>query len=177
MQVAEHARGHGVRFPMLLDEGHAVADRFQVDRMCEVLVVDGGGWLRYRGALDDQYGRGTRKDAPVARTLLTRSTPFSRAGGCDSGHARLRLPDRADEGEAAGRSLAMLDPVAATSPTSTDSGGSVAGDRNGHLLPPTSPPIVQNKCQYCHRPGQAGPVFPSDVRSGPAPRRDDPRGG
>ena len=60
VQVAEHARVHGVRFPMLLDEGQAVAERFQVDRMCEVLVVDDSGYLRYRGALDDQYGRGAQ---------------------------------------------------------------------------------------------------------------------
>src|SRR5262249_34838268 len=64
-EVADHAREHGLRFAIAIDPGHSTADRFQVERMCEVLVLDSGGWLRYRGAIDDQYGRGTRKESPV----------------------------------------------------------------------------------------------------------------
>ena len=37
-----------------------------VERTCEAIVLDGQARLRYRGAIDDQYGQGTRKDAPTA---------------------------------------------------------------------------------------------------------------
>ncbi len=63
--VAEYARSHGLNFPMYMDERHAVADLLRVDRLCEVLVIDERGRLRYQGALDDQYGLGTRKVAPT----------------------------------------------------------------------------------------------------------------
>jgi peroxiredoxin len=156
-QVAEHARSHGLHFPVFMDEGHAVADRFQVDRMCEVLVIDGGGRLRYRGALDDQYGRGTRKQAPTraylaealdavlhGRAVVLPDTPVF---GCRIEGTRPRT---------VARSIARARPAQAGS----------AGSAKVEEAPPPAgrvtyaadiAPIIQNKCQSCHRPGQAGP--------------------
>ena len=68
--VAEHARSFGLDFPVLKDPGNAVADLFQAERTCEVLVIDGRGRLRYRGAIDDQYGLGTRREAPAKDFLV-----------------------------------------------------------------------------------------------------------
>ena len=65
-KVAEHARAHGIDFAVLKDPGNRVADQLLVERTCEAIVLDGQARLRYRGAIDDQYGQGTRKDAPTA---------------------------------------------------------------------------------------------------------------
>ena len=68
-QVADHARRFKVPFPVLKDPGNVVADVNLVERTCEVLVIAGMREIRYRGAIDDQYGLGTRKDAPTRRYL------------------------------------------------------------------------------------------------------------
>ena len=68
--VAEYSRSHGLNFPMLMDTRHAVADQLRVDRLCEVLVIDERGLVRYQGALDDQYGLGTRKEAPTRASVV-----------------------------------------------------------------------------------------------------------
>ena len=54
----------GVTFPVLKDPDNRVADQLLAERTCEALVIDGRGRLRYRGAIDDQYGLGTRRDDP-----------------------------------------------------------------------------------------------------------------
>ncbi|MBV8554227.1 MAG: redoxin domain-containing protein [Planctomycetaceae bacterium] len=68
-QVAEHARTFGINFPVLKDTKHHVADLAQAERTCEALVLDGRGVIRYRGAIDDQYGLKYRKAEP-SRTFL-----------------------------------------------------------------------------------------------------------
>ena len=42
-----------------------MADQLLAERTCEALVIDDRGRLRYRGAIDDQYGLGSRRDQPV----------------------------------------------------------------------------------------------------------------
>src|SRR3954468_11380449 len=59
-EVAEHARSYGIDFPVLKDPGNVVADQLQAERTCEALVLDGSARLRYRGAIDNQYGLGKR---------------------------------------------------------------------------------------------------------------------
>ena len=64
-EVAEHARRSRVTFPVLKDTENRVADRLLAERTCEALVIDAAGRLRYRGAIDDQYGLGSRRDSAV----------------------------------------------------------------------------------------------------------------
>ena len=68
-EVAEHARKNGSLFPMLKDHGNVVADQFRVERQCEVIVLDAQRRTRYRGAIDDQYRVGSRKEATTAHYL------------------------------------------------------------------------------------------------------------
>src|SRR5262249_18481688 len=58
--VAEHARQLQLTVPVLKDPENRVADKLLVERTCEAVVIDGRGRLRYRGAIDDQYGVGSR---------------------------------------------------------------------------------------------------------------------
>ena len=52
-EVAEHAKAN-FSFPVFKDPGNAVADRFGAQVTPETFVIDSGGILRYRGAIDDQ---------------------------------------------------------------------------------------------------------------------------
>ncbi|MBV6395311.1 MAG: Thiol-disulfide oxidoreductase ResA [Anaerolineales bacterium] len=51
-EVESAARGRGL-FPVLLDAGHAAADRYQAQVTPQVSVVDREGILRYHGAVDN----------------------------------------------------------------------------------------------------------------------------
>lgn len=43
-------------FPVIRDAGGQLARRLQVERTTEVLLLDAKGQVRYRGAVDDQFG-------------------------------------------------------------------------------------------------------------------------
>lgn len=47
----------GLSFPILLDRGNAIADRFQAVTTPHVFVIDAAGRLAYRGAVDDRQFR------------------------------------------------------------------------------------------------------------------------
>ena len=68
--VAEHARRARVTFPVLKDLENRVADQLLAERTCEALVIDGRGRLCYRGAIDDQYELGTRRESPEHSYLV-----------------------------------------------------------------------------------------------------------
>ncbi len=69
-KVADHARSHGITFPVLKDKNNVVADLAQAERTCEVVVLDSVAVIRYRGAIDDQYSvGGARKPAPTKNYL------------------------------------------------------------------------------------------------------------
>ena len=68
-EVAAHARQNGLLFPVLKDPENRVADLLLAERTCEALVIDGSGRLRYRGAIDDQYAQGSRRDRPASSYL------------------------------------------------------------------------------------------------------------
>ncbi len=48
-EVADHARGRGFAFPMVKDEGHALADLLGARATPEAFLIDASGRLRYRG--------------------------------------------------------------------------------------------------------------------------------
>src|SRR5437588_353650 len=58
--VADFAKELAVPFPVLLDVGNRVADRFGARRTPEAFVLDTLRTIRYRGRIDDQYGVGVR---------------------------------------------------------------------------------------------------------------------
>jgi peroxiredoxin len=155
--VAEYARSHGVRFPMLVDLRQNLADQFQVERMCEVLVMDRGGRLQYRGALDDQYGLGKRKEAPTREYLAEALDAI--LGGKPVAVSRTEvfgcLIERSKPG-------VIRRTSASTRAAKVESARSEAGEQEKTKVErPTFAadvaPILQAKCQSCHRPGQAGP--------------------
>lgn len=159
-QVAQHAKEHGIDFPVLKDPVNLVADLVLARRTCEVLVIDGRAILRYRGAIDDQYGQGTRKEAatkhylrdaldavlagkpvavsssPVVGCLLDRMEPRS---GVKATTPRVRA--------AAPEILRALE----------EQSGSQEVKVGRVTYAADVAKIVQDRCQSCHRPGQVGP--------------------
>ncbi len=141
--VAAHAREFGATFPVLLDPDGSVADRIGVERTCTAVVVDGQGRLRYRGAIDDQYAYTTRRSGPT-RAFLTEAVDAildGRAVAVESTEVQGCPIQRAAQSETqASETSAPTPPPAAEVTYSRD----VA-------------PILQARCQSCHRPGQIGP--------------------
>jgi peroxiredoxin len=174
-QVAAHAREHGLPFPVLKDEGNVVADTALVERTCEVVVLDGLAMVRYRGRIDDQYGVGTRKDAPDHRDLRdaleaivtggrveVKATPVA---GCLIDRADPKPPASARAGAGAGKGNAPrvrpAPPEVVEALRERDGADAGAGAvKAGEVTYADDvAAIVRDRCQSCHRPGEVGP-FP-----------------
>jgi len=73
LDSADELRAHAQRLQLaglvLRDERGALAEVLDARTTTEVFVVDARGTLRYRGALNDQYGLGFALDAPRHRYL------------------------------------------------------------------------------------------------------------
>ena len=159
--VAEHARRLRLTFPVLKDPENRVADQLLAERTCEALVIDGRGRLRYRGAIDDQYGLGTRRDSPERNYLVDaiESVLAGREVSPDNDPGR-RLPDRAQH--ARQRHVAP-GPPAARLPEQTPSKQEQASSAGTRLDPgPVTyatdvATILHRRCLPCHRRGQVAP--------------------
>lgn len=68
-EVAEHAKAHGLAFPILKDEGNVKADAFGAQVTPEVYVYDPSWTLRYHGRIDDDM-RGERVTSSDLRNTL-----------------------------------------------------------------------------------------------------------
>ena len=134
--VAKHAKEFGIPFPVLKDEGAAVADRFHAGRTPEAFVLDGSLTVRYRGRIDDQIGKGVKRAKATREDLVEAlkevlggkevSRPFTEVAGC-----RISRPAK-PKVAAAGPAVTYCKEVSR---------------------------LIQKHCQVCHRPEEAGP-FP-----------------
>jgi mono/diheme cytochrome c family protein len=129
-EIEQESAELGRTFPVLKDARQELARALGVETTTEVFVFDGAGRLAYRGAVDDQYALGAARPAPT-QTFLANALAALAAG---------RKPDPA-ETEAPGCLLTLL-PARELEPVT------YARD---------VAPILQRRCQACHRPGQVGP--------------------
>ena len=67
--LKRQADTHAMEGPLLRDESGALTAAFSAASTTEVIVLDTARTVRYRGAVDDQYGLGYQKDAPQHRYL------------------------------------------------------------------------------------------------------------
>jgi peroxiredoxin len=87
-EIAKHAKAHGFPFPVLIDVGNVVADRYDAQVTPHTYVIDGSGILRYRGRIDDKQSGGppTAQDLRNAldAVLAGKTVPVTdtRAFGC-----------------------------------------------------------------------------------------------
>jgi thiol-disulfide isomerase/thioredoxin len=130
-KVASHAYDRDVPFLVLKDYGQKLADAVGVTRVPAAAILDNKLTLRYRGRIDDQYGVAARRPKPT----------------------RSDLADALDE-------LLAGKPV--TTPE-TESDGCVLARTEKRVAGPNVTfakdvaPILQSRCETCHREGQSAP--------------------
>jgi len=124
----------GVRILVVLSEDKGFVSLFGPERSTEAFVLDSKAVLRYRGAVDDQYGIGYAKDAP-SKTYLVDAIEALLGG---------RTP-----------------PVAATEAPgcAVEKAAAAPGKASSAKLSfhKDVEPIFQKRCVECHRPGEVGP--------------------
>jgi hypothetical protein len=129
--IAAHTHDKGMPFVVLRDFGQRLADQLGVDRTPEVVVFDDTGHLRYRGRIDDQYSVASRKAAAENEDLANALNELI-AG------KRVTIAETVCDGCLLQRT--PLDP-----------------GMEGITFSRDVEPILQERCQACHRPGQIGP--------------------
>jgi mono/diheme cytochrome c family protein len=134
--IARHVREFAIPFAVLKDADLAVADRLHAQRLPEAFVLDGSLTVRYRGRIDDQIGKGvkrsraTRNDLEAALAEVLAGKPVSQPVTEVVG-CPINRPARAQPvAEADNKRVTYCRQVAR---------------------------ILQDNCQTCHRPGEAGP--------------------
>ncbi len=130
-KIAEHAKQHGLPFPVLKDADQKVADLFKAERTPEVFLLDPRGVIRYRGRIDDQYGVGFQRPKPTRHDLVEAL-----------GEILAGKPVRVARTEVAGCLIGRAKQTASDSAITYTN--QIAR-------------ILQKNCQECHRPGQIGP--------------------
>jgi peroxiredoxin len=135
-QTRAQARNNGLTFPVLKDAGNVVADLFGAERTPEVFVLDAQRTVRYRGMLDDQYGYRERRSAPTKKYV---------ANAVDALLKSETVP--LAETQVQGCHIGRVTKASETAKTSY----------YRDVLP-----ILQKRCQQCHRKGEIGPFALSD---------------
>jgi peroxiredoxin len=131
-RVAAHAKDHGIPFPVLKDTANVVADRFGARRTPEAFVLDSSGSILYQGRIDDQIGIAYRRPAPTRRDLA-------------------EALDAVLAGKPVSQPITQAPGCAIARTIKPKASGPVTFSK--HVAP-----ILQQKCQECHRPGQVGPM-------------------
>jgi len=179
-EIKADAESFDLPFPVLRDKGNVVADQLLAERTCEALVIDGDGVLRYRGAIDDQYGLGFAKEAPSKHFLANAieavingealDTAATSVVGCPIERASNRVKDadlmRLDVSARVNALIKATDRIRPPSEQIEAAWREIAPNEDA-LIDEVGPvtyandvaEIVQAKCQSCHRPGEVGP-FP-----------------
>ncbi|MDP1560945.1 MAG: redoxin domain-containing protein [Pirellulaceae bacterium] len=139
-EIAAFVREHSLRFPMIADSEHRLANHFQAERTPEIFVLDQDLAVRYRGRVDDQYQPGVarseaqRRDLELAIEQLLAGQPVevsrTAALGCLIG--RVAKLNTAATNDATGEN---------PTPTFAE-----------HVAP-----VVYQHCGECHRPNDIGP--------------------
>jgi hypothetical protein len=130
-QMAGHSSDRDVPFLVLKDVGQKLADTLGVRRVPAVAVLDGEHVLRYRGRINDRYGVASRRARASREDLLP-----------------------AIDEVLAGKNVTVAE-------TEVDGclleRGKKKAARTGITFSKHVAPILQSRCQGCHRPEQAAP--------------------
>ncbi len=129
--VAAHAFDRDIAFPVFQDIDQKLSDALGVTRTPHTVVLDSELAVRYSGRFSDQFGVGHRKKAPSREDL--RAAIEDVLAGRD-----VRVPITETEG-------CLLDRTPEPSPL------------EGITFSEHVAPLLQKRCESCHRPGQAAP--------------------
>src|SRR5262249_39917368 len=144
--LARQAKEFAVTFPLFRDDKLAAARAFQARTVPEVFVLDRQLVLRYRGRIDDTYAarlkkkaQTTRHDVKPALDELIAAKPIS-------------LPVT----EAVGCPILFEKPRVVSPSSYPLPHGGGEGRVRGVTFHRDVLPILQKRCQQCHRPGEVG---------------------
>ena len=131
ISVSAHAQERDVPFPVLKDFDHRAADALGATRTPEAVLLDADRVIRYRGRIDDQYGLGFRREKPTSQDLKN-----------------------AIDQLLAGEAISTTETEVSGCPIERAAKPRVDGEVTfaKHVAP-----ILQARCQECHRPGEIGP--------------------
>lgn len=154
--IAAHAKEFAIPFPVLRDDGAKVADFYQAERTCEAIVLDGKAVVRYRGAIDDQYGYGTRRPRAVKSYLAEALDSVLAGKEVDTtGTTVAGCPiERAEPSAIAGNTPKVRAAAPEIREALKDE-PTVEVGRVDYASDVAS--ILQARCQNCHRPRAAAP--------------------
>ncbi|HTK77785.1 MAG TPA: redoxin domain-containing protein [Gemmataceae bacterium] len=130
--IARYATDHRLPFPVLIDADHAVADQFGAERTPEAFVLDRERRVRYRGRIDGQYTPGLQRPQNPRADLAM-----------------------AIEDLLAGRAVAV--PATEVTGCVIDRGSPEKKATSAATYTRDVAPILQRRCQSCHRPGEVAP--------------------
>jgi peroxiredoxin len=137
--IAQHAREYRLTFPVLRDFDQAVANELGARVTPEVFVLDADRTIRYRGRIDDRYASRTERRNRV-----------------DTHDLQLAL-DAVLAGNRVARTVTEVFGCTIERPRPAARTASVTYHRD-------VAPILQERCQSCHRPGQVAPFSLMDYR-------------
>ncbi|MER3442226.1 MAG: hypothetical protein C4296_12780 [Gemmataceae bacterium] len=135
--LTAHLRAYDTRVPLLVDEAYAAVRALDARVTPEAFVLDGEGVLRYRGRIDDGYWARLRTRPQISREDL-----------------RVAL-----EEVLAGKPVSVASTVAygCTIEKPADGKEDTPARQGPVTFYRDIVPILQNKCQSCHRPGEVAP--------------------
>ena len=136
VSMAIHSHDNEIPFPVVKDTQNCLTDALGVKRTPEVVVLDADRNIRYQGAIDDQYRAGGRK-ANAAREYLRDAINQLLAG------QEIKTP----------LTLATGCLVERHNPKR---------EFNKVTYNKDVAPLIQAKCEYCHRPNEVGPFSLTD---------------
>jgi peroxiredoxin len=131
--VARRAREFNLPFPVVPDKGLAAARAFQAEVTPEVFVLDEQFHLRYRGRIDDSFAARLKKNSRIRREDLRRALDEVLAGKRVSRPATKAVGCPIPRGQTANKASGLV------------------------MFYRDVMPILQERCQGCHRPGEVGP--------------------
>jgi peroxiredoxin len=129
--VHKQARVSKAPFPVLKDAGTSIAKQFGAERTPEVFVLDRERVVRYHGMIDDQYGYRQRRSQPTKNYVTDAVDALLDAKAVSVAETPL-------QGCHIGRSQKVAE--------------SAHSSYYRDVLP-----VLQNRCQQCHRKGEIGP--------------------
>ncbi len=131
--IASQAREFKLSFPVFVDRGHAAADAFDARITPEAFLLDRDLVVRYRGRIDNSYAARLRKNRQTTEHDLQKAVDELLAG----------RPVSVPVTRAVGCAIPREEPA-------RTGRGKTTFYRD--VLP-----ILQSRCQTCHRPGEVGP--------------------
>lgn len=131
-EVAKKAKEYALGFPVFKDDGLAATDSLSATATPQVFVLNAKGEVQYSGQIDDGYSKRLVRNKEVTKHYLKDAV----------------------EAVIAGKSIAVskTDPLGCHIVRDGKRGTSNEVTYYRDVLP-----ILQNRCQSCHRPGEVGP--------------------